>query len=280
MSVKELITEVPGRLLVDIAYEGCGNDCKYCYVDSRGKKQRLVSYLDTITLIRLISDIIDRKGFTIISFCPNTEPFKSQESTDRVLLLIEHLKEKNCCFQISTKEYLSNELLERINRAAFESPIFINISIPVIDDPNIEPGALNANDRFDNIKRIHRFGNLKCGLYIKPVLISTLRKAYRYVELIHEYKPDYVCTGAMFDVVIENMCTSTYIPEIATMILEKQANGLIEFNRLLEENVMAPVIYSSICIIYKTLNKKCELRLWEHDKLMCKNCACMGIQIS
>lgn len=277
MSVKEFITEAPGRLLVDIAHKGCGNDCRYCYVSSRGEKQHLLSYYEIIELYELLGDLIDIKGFTVISFCPNTEPFKSQESTDRVLLIIEKLKEKKCCFQISTKEYISNELLERINKLACEFPIFINISIPILDNRNIEPYALYANDRFDNIKRIHKFDNLKCGLYIKPVLNDTLNKADKYIILINEYLPDYVCTGALFDIVIENMCISTYNPEVAAKIFQNQANSLMRFNQKIKENVPVPIVYSSICAIYKTLKKECKLRLWEHNAHMCEKCPCMNL---
>ncbi len=61
------------RIFIDVAYRGCGNGCKYCYVESAADKQELADYSDLDAVCDFILNWPLCKA-PIISFCPRTEP--------------------------------------------------------------------------------------------------------------------------------------------------------------------------------------------------------------
>lgn len=206
---QELIIVENKRIFIDVAYYGCGSGCKYCYVPSSSEEQLLAPYedLEKVVWYLSVNHILDNR---IVSFCPNTEPFKTRESAERVLFIIRKIKEYQCHIQISTKEYIDDDFLLELEKLAGDNTIFINVSMPFLDISEIEPGAASIKRRVINIERVAQCAHLKCGLYIKPFTKSAFNNLHWYIEIIKEMLPDYVCIGMAFDKKAKIPCTSLY----------------------------------------------------------------------
>lgn len=161
------------RVFIDVAYRGCGSGCKYCYVPSASEEQLLASYEDLMKVVYYLcaNHMLDDR---IVSFCPNTEPFKTRESAERVLFVIRQIKEYHCYIQISTKEYIDNEILQELEKLAGDNIIFINISMPFLNALEIEPGAASIQKRVENIERIVEYTHFIQGSRISELIIIFL----------------------------------------------------------------------------------------------------------
>lgn len=274
MEYKDLLTLAPGRILIDVASEGCGSCCSYCYVPSKGKFQKLASFEEINSLCDYVCNTTCKDTFTIISFCPNTEPFKTQDSIDRIIFILQRLVILECCFQISTKEVIPDSVIKKLHSISLIRPIFINISMPTLDCTQ-EPFAANPRLRLSNFYRLRNFPSIKMGLYIKPVINDTIKCCNEYIQIIHEYMPDYVCTGLLFNIEGNNYCVSTYNDDVALQLVDNQYGMLSDFANIIIENTKCMHSFSSICIIYRLLRKKCQLKLWKYDVDICDNCPCI-----
>lgn len=259
------------RVFIDVAYRGCGNGCMYCYVPSASEEQILAPYEDLTKVVQYLSanDMLEHQ---IISFCPNTEPFKTNESAARVLFIIEKIKEYQCYIQISTKEYIEDDILQELEKLAGDSTIFINISMPFLNSLQIEPCAADIKMRVKNLERIAQYSHLKCGLYIKPCTKSAVDNVCEYIEIIKKTLPDYVCIGVAFDKQTEVPCASLHHKEDAEVIIAAQQKMLKEFALQIESASKCHVVYSSICAIVQTVQCGCMLDIGRYDTVFCKGC--------
>lgn len=267
---KLLILE-KGRIFIDIAYTGCGSGCKYCYVPSSSEKQEVAPYSDFEKIVKILNEYGEKDKY-VISFCPNTEPFKSKESIARVLWVLQELHRDRFYFQISTKEYISDSLLEKLNILAKESTIFINVSIPFLETQRIEPGAATRDQRVSNIVRIRNYSHLRSGLYIKPCTSNAVDNAERYISIINKVQPDYVCVGVSFDDKTNIPCASLHREDDAAKIISVQKKLFVSFAEEIKRSAQCPIVYSSICAIFQESGGVCPLNLWRYDKNLCDSC--------
>lgn len=274
--LEKLVQVVNKRIFVDIAYSGCGSGCKYCYVDTYNKKQLLISE-------EIISDITDwiidnHTNNSFISLCPNTEPFKSQESTALVILLLKKLARFGIPFQISTKENVKPSILKDINdMCVIKNQVFFNISMPLISKAQVyEPYAGSIKVRKSMINNIHNFENLTSCIYIKPFLKETTLDKSEFISIINESRPDYVTIGIEFNEANKldhSTCTSLYRKEIATKLLDCNKIGkMILFAREIEQYTSYNITFSTNCQIINAFNFTCYLKLNQYNSTMCQNC--------
>ena len=271
-----LVKLVEKRILIDIAYSGCGSGCKYCYIESPSSVQKVVDK----NTIHQICDWIISNGFQnhIITLCPNTEPFKSQESTKLIMLLIERLSRHSTIFQISTKEHLNHKILCCLNELCVtEKQIFLNISMPTIkSSTNLEPFAASISERKKTINNIHSYKNLTSCLYIKPFLDNTAFEVLDYIALIQECVPDYVCVGvnySEFDILGKSTCISLYKEDLAGKLLNDESTSkLLAFSKEIQDATSYLVTHSTMCHIVDEFNLKCHLNLKQYNKAFCSNC--------
>lgn len=268
---QSLLIEEDGRVFIDVAYEGCGSGCKYCYVSSSADRQLLASYADLGRAVEYLN-IRYQNRECIISFCPNTEPFKTKDSIDRVLFVLYRLKGSKFHVQISTKEYISDALLHELNDLAGSSAIFINVSIPFLNMKEMEPGAADIEKRILNIERIQHYPGLKCGLYIKPCFSKTIYDAEKYIAVIHQKRPDYICIGVAFDQKADTPCATLHRETDAAAVISAQKDLIIKFAEKLQASVECPVVYSSICAVFQAGYAPCSLDLWRYDRTFCNAC--------
>ena len=267
---KSLLIQEGKRVFLDIAYRGCGNGCKYCYVPSASEEQKLASYKDLSQAIECLNNY--PKCPQIISFCPNTEPFKTAGSIDRVLFVLRGLQDQRYHIQISTKEYMSNLLLQKLNLLAEKNKIFINISIPFLESYKIEPGASNVEQRILNLERVQHYSHLKCGLYIKPCTQKAIDNVDQYIAIAKRTHPDYVCVGVIFEQSTDIPCTTLHRKKDAIQVITTQKNLLVAFAAKIRISVQCPVVYSSVCAISQLSRYPCLLNLWQYDIDICNGC--------
>lgn len=269
--IKKLLIVGADRIFIDVADFGCGNGCKYCYVESAKEEQRLADYSDLDAACDFI--LKNRQSLPdIVSFCPRTEPFKSLESSQRVIYVMRRLAEMASCFQISTKEEISAETIEELGAVSGIRPVFLNVSIPVLGAERLEPFAAKPSARIKNIIRIQKYPNLYGGLYIKPLLKETLKSAKEYSRMIHLCTPDYVCVGVQFTDKNQTPCISLYDEEKAQKLIYEQAEELFRFSSEINQSADCIMVYSSVCAINQILKKQCCLKLWQYQPECCKFC--------
>lgn len=267
---QDLLIVEKGRVFVDVAYRGCGSGCKYCYVSSSAEKQVLASYEDLRQVVEYLNGY-EQNDKCIISFCPNTEPFKMKDSIDRVLFVLRGLQGNRFFVQISTKEYIRDALLHELDILAKENTIFINVSMPFLETQEIEPGAANIKQRVSNIERIQRCPHLKCGLSVKPCTQSAVDNVEQYIAIINKAQPDYVCIGAAFDRQEDDIST-LYRENDAAKAISEQKNLFMRFAEKVKSSVQCPVVYSSICAIFQASSCTCSLDLSRYDEKLCDSC--------
>lgn len=268
---QNLLIVEDGRIFVDIAYRGCGSGCKYCYVSSAAEAQELASYEDLSQLVEYLRTYYHNDN-QIFSFCPNTEPFKTQASTERVLFVLRGIQGCRCHIQISTKEYIDDTILNELDFLAKKSAIFINVSMPFLESHKIEPCASDIQRRVSNIERIQRYKFLKCGLYIKPCTKDAVSNIDRYITIIKNAKPDYVCIGVSFDKNTEIPCVTLHHEDKAVEIMATQKELVMELAARIRSSTQCSVVYSSICAIFQTVQCKCSLKLWLYSSELCNAC--------
>lgn len=275
-SFQDLLTLETGRVFIDVAYRGCGSGCKYCYVPTCSEPQELANYEDLAQIADELNQNFRSPG-QIISFCPNTEPFKTQASTDRSLFILRKLEEKRFYIQFSTKEYLSGELLQQLDALSERNPIFINISIPFVGSPGLEPGAADVEQRVSNLERISGYPHLKSCLYIKPCSQNAMDHVQWYIAAIKRVKPDYVCIGVVFNQGVDTPCTTLHRPQEAAQVIPAQKKLLLDFAEKIRLQTQCPVVHSSICVIIQTEKLNCPLNLKQFSPEFCGACGSQGV---
>lgn len=258
------------RVFVDICKKGCGSKCAYCYVPQNGDKQVLLSKEQILTICKYIDEKFRRPGM-IISLCPNTEPLKSKECIELILLIAKYFSSCSCYIQISTKEVVPRYFLEEMNDLE-RAKVYINISIPdIVNSGKLEPYAALVEERLHNFEVIKEYENINVCLYIKPFIAK--REAWkRYVSLINKYKITRVCVGPQFIDNIGVPCTSLYIEEKARRIYNNQRENIKHFSQMLRKYTDAQIYSSSVCCIYNDFCDNCTLRLFRYEVNLCADC--------
>ena len=137
-----LISYGENRIFVDIAYYGCGSGCQYCYTIKPNEKQKLITVDDKNNIINSLlktKNLCDK----IVSFSPNTEPFKSTESINTFTDIIREISTSGVYIQISTKEAMDVKCIELLNSLCKKNgQIIINVSLPFLT--NTKPIPLDT----------------------------------------------------------------------------------------------------------------------------------------
>lgn len=264
------------RIFIDVASNGCGNGCVYCFTQNPEKPQTLLNVSTIDSICNEILKLPDCKN-CIVSLCPNTEPMKSEESRQRVLRIIKKLIDTVKFIQIATKELIPESYLKDLNAISKrKGQIRISISLPYLNSAQIlEPGASTVRDRLKNFENIKNHHNLISVLYLRPFNKQMIVDKDLYVNIINQYQPDNICLGAEFVPKVENdqQCTYMYDKSLRPSIFEKpEKDEIFNFADFLRKNTNCKVFYSSVCNIANCSDYGCILTLGEHDIRYCKDC--------
>lgn len=192
----------PGRVFVNITSEGCGSGCSYCYVTNFRGPQVFLSADDVDDSVeQMLKDPRFQPGpyGTIVSFCPDTEPFKNEQSTRLVLRAARRLLPLGNPVQFSTKEIVPDEVLRVVGAQATgpDQVVFFLSATSVTAADRIEPHAAPIPDRLANIARLRAAGLRSC-LYVKPFLPATHKDCDQFIEAVRTHRPDAVVVGILY----------------------------------------------------------------------------------
>lgn len=281
MKIADNISYATGRFFIDIAISGCGSACTYCYVKDAHENQILIDKADLVESLKCLINspyFVKGKQGSIISLCPNTEPFKSKDSANLVLCILESFLPIGNPIQISTKESIPSEILEASqNLCIFQRQVFLHISTSCISKMNIiEPFASPIDIRFENFDRIKFYDKLTSCFYIKPFNNNTFKDLDKYIDLINYYKPDVVCVGIDFKktTILDKPCDLLYhSKEVVEKVLDRDiATKIALFRKRIEDKTLIPVFHSSTCIISKFINSTTNSNIKVVAPRLCIKC--------
>ena len=276
-TISEYLQIFDKRIFFDIASEGCGNGCVYCFTKNPRLAQSLLPIRVVDELCEAILNLPDCQD-SVISFCPNTEPMKSVKSRELIYYAICKLQKNVKSIQIATKEEIPVDFLEQINKiATIPLKIRISVSMPYLDFLNqIEPHAAHIANRLNNFRNIRQFSNLVSILYLRPFNEQMMKNRKRYVEIINKYNPDDICVGAEFvpKQAEDQLCTFMYDSSIAPSIFTgAPIEDIFSFVDFLRMETGRKFFFSSICNIANNIRDYgCILKLYKYDKRYCKDC--------
>lgn len=264
------------RIFIDIASNGCGNGCVYCFTKNPQSPQSL---LDINTLDEICDYVLSLPNSNeyIVSLCPNTEPMKSEKSRALVLAVIKRLIGTVKFVQIATKELIPLSYLKELDSLSQRSgQIRISISLPYLRFSEIiEPGAATIDNRLKNFENIKCFHNLISVLYLRPFNRQMLDDKQMFANIIKTYQPDDICLGAEFvpKVDTDQQCTYMYDQDLRSRIFEKaEIEDIFEFAEYLRNQTKCKIFYSSVCNIANCSDYGCILTLNQHDARYCQDC--------
>ena len=189
------------RVFVNITTAGCGSGCSYCYIVRPNGPQ---TFIDTLTLqstadsLLRCDDFIEGQMGTIISLCPDSDPFKSEESTERFESVLQQLIPLGNPIQIPTKEVYPKSTLALINRLQRGNQVVAFTSFSSLSKASkIEPRAASVDERFSNFQRCRDYGVFGC-LYLKPFLPGTIADLGEFVSRANAARPDALCVGILY----------------------------------------------------------------------------------
>ncbi|WP_285827962.1 hypothetical protein [Bacteroides acidifaciens] len=275
-NISEYLQIFDKRIFFDVSSNGCGSNCIYCFTKNPGMPQELLS---TEVIHELCTQIkkLRECSESIISLCPNTEPLKSNDSRLLVFQIIQELSPYVKFIQISTKEYIPIDFLERLDYLA-DKPrkIRISVSLPYLNfTDRIEPGAAPIRERLQNFENIKRFPGISSILYLRPFNQQMISDRELYIDVIRKCQPDDICLGAEFvpKVNDDQLCTFMYNNNLAVDIFKcANIDDIFSFAEYLRQKVKRKVFFSSVCNIANCSDYGCILKLYNYDKRYCLDC--------
>lgn len=276
MSYPSFVFYGKNRVFIDIAKNGCGSACDYCYVPTSRIKQTLLSESEIHIICKSVYDDESYSSNLIISLCPNTEPLKSEASSKLSFQIAKYFLPLGNPLQIATKEAISCEYLHELNELCVQNnQLIINISLPTIKTSRMEPFACNLKDRLSNIKKIKIYPNLSSCLYIKPFLHQTFLEKEAYKKIINQIEPDSVCVGVHFGQKIQsNRILSVNQEEIENTLYGSQnTTELFQFADYIANQTNKDIYFSSVCIIANMYSFICFNNLNKYDERLCRDCS-------
>ena len=275
-NVSQFIQIYDKRVFIDVASNGCGNGCVYCFTKNPEKPQNLLDLSTIDNICNYILELPNCKDY-IVSLCPNTEPMMSDKSRKLVFRIIKRLIDTVKFVQIATKELIPETYLKKLDALSKrKGQIRISISLPYINfAETLEPGAAAISDRLKNFENIKKNSKLLSVLYLRPFNKQMIIDKDLYANVIKRYKPDNICLGAEFVPKVNGnqQCTYMYNKSLKSSIFEKpEIDELFAFADFLRQSTECKVFYSSVCNIANCSDYGCVLKLGVHDIRYCKDC--------
>lgn len=268
------------RFFINITESGCGTDCKYCYINGPNHIQ---NFIENDLLLYSLEFISSFQGFkkgrkgTLISLCPDTDPFKSKKSIEYIAQILKKFIPYGNPIQISTKEIIPFNILSLISKnQVYKGQVVIFISNNTISRASeIEPHAPSIDVRFENFKILKKL-NIKSCLYIKPVSNLTLNDSDLYISKILEFDLDFICLGIYYRAEHNEIGKRFEYKHPAhafdLVSNEKSIDNIKKLRKLLIKKIKNPVFHSSVCVSAFARNYYPYPRIWESFPDLCTNC--------
>ena len=237
------------RVFIDTG-KGCGNACKYCYLDDAAKPQHIFGHTvihECIEEIFTSSEFKPGKTGTIISFCPHTEPFKSMASTEILLYTMSKLAPYKNLMQLATKEIIPDRFIAKANEILDDGQLTVFISVASLNKQSyLEPFASDFHNRFENINKLYGSKIKRC-VYLKPFLFEE-SEFEKLSKLIIEVRPDAVCIGIVYAHLTGETTELYKHPTEENLLSKGTSKKMFSFFDIIKQTNI-PVHFTSTCAI-------------------------------
>lgn len=267
-----------GRVFIDISQRGCGSGCLYCYIDGTGEAQEL---LPQQVVSSSVAYLIQHPNFvpglhgTLLSLCPNTEPFKTNASTDLITLVLRKILPLGNPVQIPTKERVPASILQTIRQyRTHPRQVILFISSSTVSKATlIEPGAAAPEIRFQNIHACRQADVPSC-LYIKPFTKVTFQDINLYIDTIRVYDPPVICVGVLYrkGQSAASHPVHLYHPARTNLRAPGVSDLMQNFRDTLANIFSIPIFYSSVCVSAYIRDWYPVPNIWRKFPDLCINC--------
>jgi len=263
------------RAFVNITTRGCGSGCSYCYIDGPKLRQSFVAETEikrTAKALLAHEDFIPGRMGTIVSLCPDSDPFKTPESVRLFEMLLCEVIPLGNPIQIPTKEVYPASSLALIARLAHRNQVVAFTSFSTLARAaTVEPGAASIADRFDNFRRCRDHGVFS-GLYLKPFLPSTVRDLEEFILRTNETRPDSLCVGILYSTTDKGDQSEYNHPVHAELSAKPIDDAFKHFVERFKIATGVPMFHSSVCVSAYALNRFPTPHIWRSYPSLCVGC--------
>ena len=269
-------TDPAARLFINISHRGCSSGCSYCYVEDFAGPQVLVSHTELIEGVdRALADPMFEPGQdgTIVSFCPDTEPFKSNHSAALLLIAVERVARRGNRMQIATKEVVPVSFLKACGRLqSFAGQFVLFVSITSFQKAaKIEPLAAPPIARLINFNVSRDAGIMNC-FYIKPFTNVTRLELEEFVNAIDKVRPSALCVGMLYQPNITPNNSVGRHPAHSELQTRGLGQALNEFCSALQTRCQVPLFHTSVCATAALSDTSPRPDIHQVIPSLCTNC--------
>lgn len=267
--------QIGDRVFINITRSGCGSGCAYCYIQRPKGRQDFVPREQIASTARNLAadrDFTAGRMGTIISLCPDSDPFKTDESTRLFEILLREIIPLGNPIQIPTKEVYPLTTLRLIAQLAAPGQVIALTSFTTISRAaKIEPGAASITERFGNFLRCRDHGVHGC-LYLKPFLPSTARDIDDFVTLSRAFQPDSACIGIFYSTKVDEAESSFTHPVHDRLTAREIDTTFRDFVARYRAETGIAVFHSSVCVSAHALNRFPRPHIWRAYPSLCVGC--------
>ncbi|MBD9490504.1 hypothetical protein [Ensifer sp. ENS11] len=265
----------PGdRVFINITKRGCGSGCSYCYIDSPAGPQ---VFIDDLALSGSAEALLQSPFFrpgrngTIVSLCPDSEPFKDKRSTEKIICVLRAVLSLGNPVQIPTKERAPEAVLEVISTYAYPNQVVLFTSFSSLGKASkIEPHAAPVAERIRNFASARNHGVFAC-MYLKPFLPATLKDLDYVLEILEKERPDAVCVGMLYTTTQQKDPAYTH-PVHGSLTARPLDADFNKFVAALKKQGLVPLFHSSVCVTAWALDRIPTPHIWREYPALCVNC--------
>ncbi|MDQ1295933.1 MAG: hypothetical protein QG608_3820 [Actinomycetota bacterium] len=283
-----------GRFFVDIATDGCGSGCSYCYLSEPGKP---AAYLSKNQVSALLHNLISHSGFvpgrhgTLVSLSPGTEPLKNSVAVRNTRMILEKVLPLGNPVQLPTKERIPDLIIDVADSSTqFPGQLVVFLSLATMTrSPQLEPGTAGIIDRLKNIELLRGTG-LRISAYIKPFLRSAVEELDHFVTTLNKSQPDSICVGMRYHVEHRDIRQAHLAgpsrafplrgekhPVKTTCTAEGVTPELISFSKILRQRCAPiPVFLTSTCVSAYSADREPPQQIWNTLPALCVRCRSCG----
>lgn len=245
-------TDPSARVFVNITRRGCGSGCSYCYVEEFQAPQVLLSEQEVVSAIEATMAeplFVNGREGTIVSFCPDTEPFKTEISTELMIKAVTLAASRGNRIQISTKEVVPLtfwKACSKLQRYYGQFVVFVSLTT-FRKAATVEPFAAVPEQRLTNFAAAKADGIAAC-LYVKPFTKVTGSDLWFFQAAVAASRPSAVCVGMIYQSSVPAVESMGKHPAHAELSTRGVTTSLENFVAALEKSCDVPIFYTSVCV--------------------------------
>lgn len=193
-------TAEPDRIFVELASEGCGVGCRYCYIAKPASKARPLPITEVQATLDRIAASLSRNDSPppLLSLACDTEIGTSRAMLDNAEECLHFAARNKIAVQFATKFRLPSTLISLLNEWPVDSPkpVAFTTITTVERHQLLEPGAPHPDERAENFV-IPRKRWLSYAL-VKPFNASSTADSKALLNILLHKRPDGAVVGVRY----------------------------------------------------------------------------------